>query len=359
MGRLAERLGLTDVEYCPYPLPNAGLDHAEARDRKIHGRSNGHRRFAFTLLEQALAADSTTSNPTGTIGRERLMMRALRGVRVDGLEIHPALKKYAKKIARRDPPRHGEWEGFFKTEWVSCSISLRQMPENPFLANGQGYLSPADPFMARFFEYGASAIKQLARYLTGERIGSMSVHFAAGPIKVDKSVKNPKPEYEWRALDYPARVEAEGVKNSDVREVFDSVNRRGDGIIPFARVDTHGQPVLFLSYLPHDLSSELKPKISEADVQRIHGRRVRVRGMRSPRGDIKIRWRQNGISFNPGQLPRLLLIDRAVQEQMLRHPDFIPATAQDRRRTFPTDIEIPWEYRLLQTLFPNSPIVNP
>ncbi len=359
MGRLVEQLGLNDREYCPLPLPDARLEHAEARDRKLHGRRyRGKPRFVLLLLEKALLTDIQTKvgDPTSRNRRGLMMERVFQELLVSGSEGHPGVIRQAKKLARRDLPRRQQWEHLFKPEWETVSINLRNVPEEVILASGQTCFASEDPFMARLFDHGASALKELARYLVGKPRADMTVYFAASPVKLDKTVKNPTPEYEMRKLEYKDRVRDEGVRNAEMRRVFQGVNRRGDAFMQVARIDVNEKPILSIAYLPHDLVTDLTPIISESARKAMRDLDIPERGLRPPKGELRIKWRANGVPFSQNQFPSLLMIDRVIQEHVLHLPDFIPATSEGPTRTTPRRSEMRGALRLLHAVFPNSSI---
>lgn len=338
MARLVEQLVLDDQEYCPHYVPDAGLKHAEARDRKLGGSPIGRRRLIIPLLERALSIDTTARDPSHRIVREELIRRALREAKVGRSERHPKVKEYTRRLARRveNPEMKEELEGFFEADWASVMISLRNVPERILLASGQTRLLPRDPFMARFFDHGGSGLKQLARHLTGRVVTTgMDVYFAARPVTLDgKDFEHPRPNHQMRMLKYPAQVRAEGLTNFDVASVYKGVNRRKDARIELARVDLRGEPIMSLSYMPHDLRQEFQPVLTPAEFATIAKQArsfvpIQDKGLHPPKGELIISWRQNGaVKFTPGDFHSLWLIDRILQQRRLRHPDFIPATSQ-------------------------------
>lgn len=330
MGRLVEQLELDNKDPDIPVFPENGLNHADARDRKTKGKFNSRSRFTLRLLDQALSLDIETQNPESKLASKRLREQAFRRIGVEGLERHRQVAWSARRLARRYPQEVDRWERFYRPNWSTVSINLNSIPERLIRPSGQEYIFPQDPFMARVFEHQGRALAQLARYLTHERVADMAVYFAARPIKVDTSVKNPKPEYRMRRLTQPGQLTAEAVTNMDVREVFSKTNTRTDATIRFAEVRVGDKVLLSLSYKPAKSVGELRPVISPEALTRMPKRKrleITDKGIIPPKGEIKLGWQNTGVPFIPSQFSPLLLIDRAITT-MLFLPDFIPATSQ-------------------------------
>ena len=161
-----------------------GIDHTDSRAQKISSRGKNHSPYYVVAIRRALDLQSYNFNPREGERQHALYREAFDAVTQKNIpKTSGEMKKFAKKLARRDPAHKDFWSEYSdNVSWRSASLSMGAIRSEQLNPLGKESLSMEDPIMEKLFENDGVLIKTLAGKLTGKPTDEMSVLYAGRQV---------------------------------------------------------------------------------------------------------------------------------------------------------------------------------